>query len=434
VSDSPAGDAAAPQLGGTAYLRLIGLGAAIGVPAAAIALLFLGLVHVIENWLWHTLPEAMGRATAPWWLVLGLPALGGLLVWAARTLLPGDGGHEPLGGISVKPTPVAYVPSVALAAVASLAFGAVLGPEGPLIALGSAVGMVAVRIWKVTGPGEQVLSTAGAFSAVSALFGGPVVAGALLLEAGVGLGASLVPALVPGLVAAAIGYVIIVGVGGWAGVPVAGLSVPELPTYATTRIVDLLLAIVAGLVVAAVVHVVRGIAVRLTLARPRISPLGALVGGGLAVGLLALAVEGLGGTSEDVLFSGQTALPALLAQTSEWLVLAILAAKAIGYAICLGVGFRGGPVFPSIFIGVATTMLVGRVADMSPTAALAIGTACGMAAFTRLIFASLVFVLLIGGTAGLAAIPAAVLAAVTAWVAGKVLDDRRPVAVAAPAT
>jgi hypothetical protein len=71
---------------------------------------------------------------------------------------------------------------------------------------------------------------------------------------------------------------------------------------------------------------------------------------------------------------------------------------------------------------------------MSPTAALAIGTACGMAAFTRLIFASLVFVLLIVGTAGLGAIPAAALAAVTAWVAGKVLEDRKPRSVAAPAT
>jgi H+/Cl- antiporter ClcA len=366
----------------------------------------------------------MGLSTAPWWLVLALPVAGGFLVWLARTKLPGDGGHEPLGGISVAPTAVAYIPSVALAALASLAFGAVLGPEGPLIALGSAIGMVAVGIWKVTGPGAQVLSTAGAFSAVSALFGGPVVAGALLLEAGIGLGAALIPALLPGAVAAAIGYVIIIGVGGWTGVPVAGLSVPDLPAYPTTRVVDLLLAVVVGLVVALLVHVVRGLAVALHDARPRLGALPSLVVGGLAVGLLAVAVTAVGGASSDVLFSGQTALPALLAQTSGWLVLAIGAAKAIGYAICLGVGFRGGPVFPAIFIGVCVTLVVGRIADMSPTAALAIGTACGMAAFTRLIFSSLVFVLLICGTAGLAAIPAAVLGAATAWVVGRVLDTR----------
>jgi H+/Cl- antiporter ClcA len=435
VSDSPAAaPVEGPQLGGPAYLRLIGLGAAIGVPAALVAVAFLGVVHVLENWLWHSLPDAMGLTTAPWWMVLGLPVLGGLLVWAARTLLPGDGGHEPLGGISLAATAVAHVPSVALAAVATLAFGAVLGPEGPLIALGSGVGMVAVGIWKVTGPGAQVLSTAGAFSAVSALFGGPVVAGALLLEAGVGLGAALIPALLPGAVAAAIGYVIIVGVGSWSGIPVAGLTIPELAPYVTTRIVDLLLAVVAGLVVALLVHVVRTLAVRLRDTRSRVGSLGALLGGALVVGLLALGIEALGGASSDVLFSGQTALPALLAQTSEWLLLAILLAKAIGYAICLGVGFRGGPVFPAIFVGVGVALLVGHVADMSPTAALAIGTASGMAAFTRLIFASLVFVLLICGTAGVGAIPAAVLAAATAWVVGKVLDDRRPITSSAPAT
>jgi hypothetical protein len=55
-----------------------------------------------------------------------------------------------------------------------------------------------------------------------------------------------------------------------------------------------------------------------------------------------------------------------------------------------------------------------------------------MAAFTRLIFSSVVFVLLLEGTAGTAAIPAAVLAAATAWVIGKFLDTRADAA-SAPA-
>jgi H+/Cl- antiporter ClcA len=61
----------------------------------------------------------------------------------------------------------------------------------------------------------RVLSTAGSFSAISALFGGPLVAAMLLLEAGVGLGAAIIPILIPGLVAAAIGYLIFVGLGDW---------------------------------------------------------------------------------------------------------------------------------------------------------------------------------------------------------------------------
>jgi H+/Cl- antiporter ClcA len=111
----------------------------VGVPAALAAALFVVVVHELEHWLWHDLPEYLGASGTPWYLVLGLPLLGAGVVLATRTLLPGDGGHEPLDGISVEPTLPAHAPGVALAGIGTLAFGGVLGPEAPLIALGSAV-------------------------------------------------------------------------------------------------------------------------------------------------------------------------------------------------------------------------------------------------------------------------------------------------------
>ncbi|MBI1376349.1 MAG: chloride channel protein [Frankiales bacterium] len=432
MTQTPA-EAAAPSLGGPAFLRLVMIGAVVGVPAALVAVGFLAVVHVLEHLLWTSWPQALGLSAPPAWMVVGLPVAGALMVWAARTLLPGDGGHEPLDGISVKPTPVSYAPSVILAAVASLAFGAVLGPEAPLIALGSVVGMLAVRWWKVSAPGDQVISTAGVFSAVSALFGGPVVAGVLLLEAGVALGASVIPVMLPGLVSAAVGYVLITGIGDWGGVPTGSLTVPDLAPYPTTRIADLFLAVVIGLVVSILVQVVRRLGHVVRSSRGRFGAGPVLLAGGLAVGLLALATQGLGGDSQNVLFSGQFSLPALVdGSSSQWVLLVTVLAKLLGYAICLGAGFRGGPVFPAIFIGVGTAVLIGTPFGMSTTAALAIGTACGMAAFTRLIFASLVFAILISGAAALAAQPAAVLAAATAWVVGKVIDQRGATAPTAP--
>ncbi len=193
------------------------LGALVGIPAALVAAVFIALVHELEHWLWHDLPERLDATGPPWYLVLGLPVVGACVVLAARRLLPGDGGHEPLVGITVEPTPIAYAPGIALAALGTLAFGAVLGPEAPLIALGSVVGVAAARFARGDAAEEKVLSTAGSFSAISALFGGPLVAGMLLLEAGVGLGASLIPVLVPGLVAASIGYLIFIGLGDWGG-------------------------------------------------------------------------------------------------------------------------------------------------------------------------------------------------------------------------
>src|SRR5262245_60542801 len=111
------------------YLGLVGLGAAIGIPAALLASLFLAAVHWCEDWLWTDLPESLGESSPPWYLVVGLPILGAAIVAIARLFLPGDGGHSPLIGLGGTPTPVRYAPGVALAAFGTLAFGAVLGPE-----------------------------------------------------------------------------------------------------------------------------------------------------------------------------------------------------------------------------------------------------------------------------------------------------------------
>jgi len=123
-----------------------------------------------------------------------------------------------------------------------------------------------------------------------------------------------------------------------------------------------------------------------------------------------------------VLFSGQASVPNLVEEDAAGIVLVLVAAKALAYAICLGCGFRGGPVFPAIFVGIALAMLAVIAFDMSPTVAVAIGTAAGTVAATRLLFASLFFAALLVGTAGLDAVPAAVFAAVAAWLTRAALD------------
>ncbi|HET7807363.1 MAG TPA: chloride channel protein, partial [Gaiellaceae bacterium] len=181
-----------PAIDGGTYLRLVGLGAVIGIPAAFLAALFLAVVHDLERWLWESLPSALGHSAPPWYLVILLPAAGACVVLLARTLLPGDGGHSPLEGIGGGgPTPVSHAPGIALAALGTLSFGAVLGPEAPLIALGSVVGMI-VALSGAFGQREQsVLATAGSFAAISALFGGPIVGGMMMVEGGLALGTAL---------------------------------------------------------------------------------------------------------------------------------------------------------------------------------------------------------------------------------------------------
>lgn len=418
-----------PPPSGAEYLRLVATGALLGAPAALLAAGFLALVHKLEDLLWHDLPEQLGASSPPWYLILGLPTLGACVVVASRRFLPGDGGHEPLHGLGVDPTPIAFAPGVALTAIGSLAFGAVLGPEAPLIALGSVTGLAVARIRRMSEREHSVLATAGSFSAISALFGGPLVASMLMLEAGLGMGAALIPILLPGLVAAAIGYVVFVGVGDWGGVGTYTLSVPGLPAYEGTHVVDLLFAIAIGVVLATAVAGVRRLATMV--ARPgrlRLGMPALLVGGGLTVGVLALLADPLGADSSDVLFSGQTSVSGIVAEDSARVVLVLLVLKGIAYAVCLGCGFRGGPVFPAIFLGTALTTLTVIGLDRSPTLAVAVGAAAGTAAMTRLPFTAVLLAALLVGSSGLDVVPAAVLASVSAWLTLTALERRQPVA------
>jgi chloride channel protein, CIC family len=418
-----------------AYLRLVGLGAVIGLPAAALAALFLALVHDLEHWLWDDLPSALGASSPPWYLVIGLPAAGACVVVAARRFLPGDGGHPPLEGIGGGGVPVVNAPGIALAAIGTLAFGAVLGPEAPLIALGSVVGMTVTLFARVGEKGKAVLATAGSFSAISALFGGPIVGGMMMVESGLGLGAGLLPVLLPGFVAAAIGYVLFVGLGDWGGLGSQSLAVPSLPAYTGTHVYDLIVAIAVGIVAAVIVAAVRRAAGELAKEGARRIGLPVLlVGGGLLVGLVAQVADWLGADSQDVLFSGQTGVPALAATASTKILLVLLVAKAIGYGISLACGFRGGPVFPAVFLGIAVAEFAHTWFDVSPTLAVAVGAAAGMAAGTRLLVTSVLFAGLLVGHAGQDAIPAAVLAAAAAWLTMQALDRRATQAAPAAVT
>ena len=415
---------AAPAPTPRSYLQTVLLAAVVGIPAALVAALFLAAVHDLEHWLWVDLPEALGESSPPWYLVIGLPFVGAAIVAAARLWLPGDGGHEPLEGLSMSETPLSHAPGIVFAALATLAFGAVLGPEAPVVALGGAVALVLAS----SGIGKRergMLSVAGSFAAISALFGGPLVGGVLLLESAVGLGAQAIPALLPGFVAAAIGYLVFIGFGDWGGLNAPGLVVPNLPAYDGTFIVDLVFAVCVGVLSALALVPLKRSATRLqALGKARFGIPAFLLLGGLAVGLVAFAADVLGADSQDVLFSGQTSIGPLLAETSTAVVVVLLVAKAIAYSISLASGFRGGAIFPAIFLGIGIATLPVLWFDMSPTVAVAMGAAAGMAAQSRLLLSSMLLAAILVGPSGADAVPAAVLAAAAAWLCASALERR----------
>jgi H+/Cl- antiporter ClcA len=147
-----------------------------------------------------------------------------------------------------------------------------------------------------------------------------------------------------------------------------------------------------------------------------------LLGGGLAVGLLAWGAGLLGAEPGAVLFSGQTSITPLL-QATAGTALILTVAKALAYVFSLGAGFRGGAIFPAVFLGVAVADVAVLTLGMSPTVAVAIGTAAGTAAMTRLLISSVLFAGLLVGRAGLDTIPVATIAAAAAWLTAAALDS-----------
>ena len=203
------------------YRVILVFAAIVGVVVSLAAWAFLELVHGIQVGVYSDLPGDLGFDAVPWWWPLPWLAIAGLLTAIAITRLPGSGGHVPANGLGGGggPTQPIELPGVLVAAVATLGFGLVLGPEAPLIALGMGLGVLAVRRAKRDAPEElvMVMAAAGSFAAISTVFGSPVIGAVILIEAA-GLGGARLPVvLLPGLIAAGLGSLVFIGLGAWTG-------------------------------------------------------------------------------------------------------------------------------------------------------------------------------------------------------------------------
>ena len=415
----------------TAYVRTLVFAALLGVPVAFAAVLFQTAIHDVIHLVWDVIPEELGWSEPAWWYVVIVPGLAGLLV-AGAVRLPGHGGHSPLERLGADPIPTIALASILPAALATLGLGLVLGPEAPLIALGLGLGALAVRLIRLEGTEAQLLSLAGAFAAVAALFGGPLIAAFLLFEVTAASGKipaqQIGRALLPGFVAAGTGAVVFTGVAGWDGLHQTNLALPSLPPYETLRLTDLawclLMAVVIAVVIVGIRHFAHGIAAQSTL-----SPAALLVVAGLAVGTLAVAFRAIADRPVDlVLFSGQAELPDVVAEGSAGVLILLVATKGLAYGLSLGAGFRGGPVFPAIAIGVAAGMFAADILPgLDTTPAVAAGIAAGTTAVLRVPFTAVLLVSLLMGASAFDVAPIAVLAAAVAWLIATVLpnpDDR----------
>ncbi|WUH91214.1 chloride channel protein [Streptomyces sp. NBC_00433] len=403
------------------YAVLLLIGAFLGVPISVAAFGFLALVDKLQSLTYTDLPKALGFHGTPDWWPVPLLAVAGLLVGPLVRYLPGGGGHEPAHGfVASGPTPAAHLPGVALAAVASLGLGAVLGPEAPLIALGSGLAVGALRLTRKSFPQQAVgvVGSSGSFAAVSTLLGSPLLGAFLLMEmSGLG-GPMLGVVLVPGLLASGIGALIFTGLGSWTGLGTYSLTLPGVPHAAAPDAAGFGWALLIGVAAALLGAGIRRLALRLLeLVQPRRLP--ATVTAGVAVGVIALLyAEWTGHAASGVLYSGQSALGPLLTASAHYSVgalVALVACKSAAYSVSMS-AFRGGPVFPAMFIGAAGGIAMSHLPGLGVTAALAMGVGAMSAAMLKFPMVSLLLATLLLGKEGITVMPLVIVSVVVSYV------------------
>jgi H+/Cl- antiporter ClcA len=420
-----------------AYLALLVLAAVLGAPISVAAYGFLQLVNHAQHWIFSDLPRWLGLGGEPVWWPLPWLALAGVLVGLTIRYLPGRGGHSPADGFQPggAPTP-RELPGVVLAALATLCLGVVLGPEAPLVALGGGLAVIAVRVAR-RGAAQRttaVVAAAGSFASISALMGSPILGAFLLMEAsGLG-GAALELVLIPGLLASGIGFLVFVGLDAWTGLGTASLSIPNLPPVGPPTLAQFGWALAIGAAAALVGSAIRSLGLFL---RPHVERRIILLTpvAGLAVAGLAIAFAlGTGRSTSEVLFSGQLALGPFLVQASTYSVAALallLACKGLAYGVSLS-AFRGGPIFPAMFLGAAGGVALSHLPGLPMIAGAAMGIGAMSAVLLRLPLTSVLVATLLLLSDGLQLMPLVIVAVVVAYVLSYVVWSRLGPAVTRP--
>jgi H+/Cl- antiporter ClcA len=406
-----------------AYVGLLVVSAILGVPVSAAAYGFLALVSYLQEELFTHLPHGLGFSTAPAWWPLPMLVIGGVLAGLAIRYLPGDGGVSPAGGFGVHapPTPV-QLPGVILAALATLAFGVVLGPEMPLIALGGGLAVLATKAARrrpVPEQGVRVLGAAGSFAAISTLLGSPITGAFLLMEAsGLG-GPTLGLVLLPGLLASGVGALIFVGLDSLTGLGTFSLAIPSLPPFSRPNLAEFGWAIVIGLAAALIAPAIQWLGrVLHPYAEKRTMIVLPLAGVVIAV-LAIIYTEATGKPVSNVLFSGQNDMGTLIQHASTYSVgalLLLLLCKGLAYGVSLS-SFRGGPIFPALFIGTAGGIAMSHLPGLPLVAAVGMGIGAMSAAAMKLPLTSVLLASLLLLSDATKVMPLVIMAVVVAYVA-----------------
>jgi H+/Cl- antiporter ClcA len=394
-----------PLTKSTGFWTSMGYAALFGVVLGFAALAFLGLLKGGTK-LWFTLPKDPGWFDGSlWWVAVTAGA--GVLVGVLRRVLrvPAElpGTLEELKDQRVEPS---TAPAAVAVSLVSLVGGASLGPEDALGKMGGGLGTWVSERRKLSEDVQETNALSGMAASYGGLLASPLLATMLVVEIVRPKARRFADTLVASLLSSSVAFAVYF--------PIAGSTFVGIYTLPSYKYDDwqLLAAVPLGLVaggLALITVVAIGVMKKLTAPLAERTVLRATIGGVL-FGLVGVALP-------LTLFTGTDQLTTVIhdgTALGAGVLIAVVFAKILTFALCEATGFIGGPILVMLFIGgtagVATHVLIPGLPEGLAFAAMfaALLGALVAAPFTLIFFAALTTQI---GTLQLAPVAIAVLTA-----------------------
>jgi H+/Cl- antiporter ClcA len=310
------------------------------------------------------------------------------------------------------------LPGIMLQSLIGLWGGAAIGPEGPLVFLTGGVGSAVAGRLRIQKDDVQVLVYSSIAGAFGGFFGSPIIGAVGAFEYMYIKELDFYRHLIPGLVAAAVGYGVYFAI-----LQTSYLGIYSFPDFASARLVDLWWALLVGIIsgfVGIMFKLIFGF-IHLIFTPLNNRPVVRAIIGGVIIGLI-------GSFLPLTLYSGQDQLLQIIHNPAAFgigLLLLMMLVKVLLTSTSFATGFEGGPVFPLLFIGGTLGLAISKILTFIPqgvavTAGMA-GVAC--AAFPLPLTIALILGLL-GGQPDL--LPGIVIGAVVGFLVSKALTPLLP--------
>ncbi|HHB1719208.1 TPA: ion channel protein [Klebsiella aerogenes] len=331
----------------------------IGIASSLVLIVAMKIAAILQRILWSDLPAHVGiAADSPLWIIAIL-TLTGIAVGLVVRFSPGHGGPDPATE-SLIGAPIATnaLPGLLAALILGLAGGVSLGPEHPIMVVNIALAVaLGSRLFpRVSSLDWTILAASGT---IGALFGTPVAA-ALIFSQTLN-NSSDVPLwdrLFAPLLAAAAGALT-------TGIFFHPNFTLPIPHYPHLRIVDIISGAIVTLIAIAVGMVAVWCLPRLHALIHRLkNPVLMLGIGGFLLGILGV----IGG--HITLFKGLDEMQQLASSQTlgagDFLLIAVV--KLAALVLASACGFRGGRIFPAVFVGVSLGLMLHAHVEAVPAA------------------------------------------------------------------